>query len=130
MDSHKVLSHIPYLTESSQQHVSIENLEQCCTYARSEIERCIRSNIYVVEDLDHHFYRISSQEYCSITMQIINNCLISGITLLSFTLEEVITSCSSIPSFLVVGVVRSGLTRRNISSPNCWTMEAVSTCLC
>ena len=130
MDSHKVLSHIPYLTDSSQQQVSLEDLEQRCTYARNEIERCIRSNIYVVEDLNHHFYRISSQEYCSITMQIINNCIISGISLLSFTLEEVITSCSSIPSFLVVGVVGNGLARRSTSRPNCWTMETVLTCMC
>ena len=110
MDSHKILSHIPFLSNSEQAFVSLDDLEQSCPYSRGEIERCVRSNPYVVEDDEQHFYRISSQEYCSITMQIINNCLINGISFSSFSLDDVITACSSIPAFLIVCVL---LERKN-----------------
>ena len=77
-------------------------LESRCMYSRSEIERCVRSNPYVVVDEEQNLFRLTSREYYSTVMELINNCILSGLSLSSFMLDNVLRACPNIQPFVVV----------------------------
>ena len=102
LDVHRVLSHIPDLADTTASPGDLDVLTQCCTYARGEIERCIQSCPYVVVDLENHYHQLENREYYSLMMDMINKCILSGITLSSFTLDQVVSVCDQIHPFITV----------------------------
>ena len=102
LDVHRILSHIPDLSDTTAPPVDTDVLARCCTYSRGEIERCIQSCPYVVVDSENHFFQLANKEYYSLMMDLINKCILSGITLSSFTLDSVVHVCDQVQPFITV----------------------------
>lgn len=90
------------LGDGSSSVVDLTELESCCMYSRCEIENYVRSNPYVVIDDEQHLFRLTNKEFSSMIMELINHCILSGISLSSFTLKQVLEACPSIQPFVVV----------------------------
>ena len=73
-------------------------------YSRSEIENYVRSNPYVVIDEEQHLFRLTNKDYSSLIMELINKCILSGISMSSFMLKQVLEACPTIQPFVVVNL--------------------------
>ena len=104
VDAHKILSHIPVLGDGSSSFVDLSELESRCMYSRSEIENYVRSNPYVVIDEEQHLFRLTNKDYSSLIMELINKCILSGISMSSFMLKQVLEACPTIQPFVGVNL--------------------------